>query len=109
METKNKSLFDGKHRYVSETALVCSCFYKKRFVVTCLLFNSSSAHLCRYFLLLMTAAAAALPVWRLQLKVCVSSEGPLPSRGALQAPVAAGSVVITPPPKNPPLTGSYIG
>lgn len=75
METKNKSLFDGKHRYVSETALVCSCSYKKRFVVTCLLFNSSLAHLCRYFLLLMAAAAAALPVWRLQLKVRVSAEG----------------------------------
>lgn len=43
MDTKNKSLFDGKHRYVSKTALICSCSYKKRFVVTCLLFNSSSS------------------------------------------------------------------
>lgn len=79
-------------------------------------------HLCRCFLL-MTAAAAAFPVWRLQLKVCVSSEGrPGADRQAPThrypavalsrcpqegPPVAAGSTVITPLPRHVPLTGSY--
>lgn len=72
----------------------------------------------------MTAAAAALPVWRLQLKVFVSSEGrhganrqaptrcypamALSRQPQKGPPVAAGSAVITPLPQHAPLTGSYI-
>lgn len=80
-------------------------------------------HLCRCFLL-MTAAAAVLPVWRLQLKVCVSSEGrpgadrhaptyrypavALSRRPQKGPPEAAGSAVITPLQRRAPLTGSYL-
>lgn len=79
-------------------------------------------HLCRCFLLM--TAAAALPVWRQQLKVCVSSEGrPAADRQAPThrypavalskwpqkgLPVAAGLAVITPLPRHAKLTGSYI-